>query len=225
MPVKFLKYLWILPLIYLFQACNINDATNIAGPVTYNPTFSVPIGKYTIHFNDIFKDMGLGRTDTISGIDTLDQLWYENNLYTDSLGYYDTTIFADFNLNFINNQQEIIKSVMFRINYKSELPCNSTIQLRFRNSGNIVIDSLFADGPFLIAAADTNRQGIVEFAEQKQKDVFFNKQKINMLQQVSRLELNVHIKTRRSDYKFYKFLSRYIFDIQLGVRVEIEAKI
>jgi hypothetical protein len=225
MPVKLLKYLWILPLIYQIQACNVNDAKNIEGPVTYNPTFSVPIGKDTLHFRDIFRDMNLRLTDTISGTDTLYLLWYKNNLYIDSLGYFDTTIFADFNFNFFNERQEIIKSVMFRINYMSELSCNSTIQLLFEDAGGNVMDSLFADGPLLIAAADTNRQGIVESAEHRQKDVFFSKNKVNMLQQVSRLELKLHIKTGRADNKFYKFLGRYIVYIQLGVRVEIEAKL
>jgi hypothetical protein len=225
MQVNLFKYLWSLPLIILIQSCNVNDAKNIEGPVTYNPTFSLPIGKYTLSFEELFQNMDLKPIDTISGKDTIPKIWFENNFYSDPKGYYDTSLVADFNFNFLNSKMEIIKSVMFRINYMSELPCNSTIQLYFEGNGNIVLDSLFSEGPFLIPAADTNSEGFVENGIHRQKDVFLNKDKMDMLGQVSSLELHMRIITRRSDNEFYKFLARYIVFVQLGVRVEIETEV
>jgi hypothetical protein len=219
MQVKFFKYLWLLPSIAMFQSCNVKDADNVKGPVTYNPSFSVPIGKYNMKFEEVFSHMGLGQNDT------LQLIWFENNFYSDSIGYYDTTIFADFNFDLLNTQDEIIKSIMFRINYMVELPCKSTLQLYFNNNGSNILDSLFANGPLPIEAADTNRDGFVEIARNNQTDVFFISSKIDMLRQVSRLELHLRLLTKRDDNGYYKFLARYIVSVQLGIRVEIETDI
>jgi hypothetical protein len=220
-----LKTVWLSLIILIAISCNTKNADNIEGPVIYNPTFSFPVGTYNLSYDNIFSDMDLPLADTSSDIDSTYLVWFENQFYTDSTGIYDTTIVTYFDFNFLKNDQELVKSIMFRLNYKSELPSDSHIQLYFTNASGIRMDSLFADGPFLIEAADTNTEGFVESAETLQQDIYFDESKVSMLQLVDRLELSVGIETHRSTVEFFKYLARYNMYFQLGIRVELEAEL
>jgi hypothetical protein len=217
------NFWWQICILLLVISCYTKDADNIEGPVVYNPTFSFPVGTYNLTYDNIFNDMDLPLTDT-AGVDSLHLIWYEENYYLDTIGQYDTTIITDFNFDFIENDQEVIKSIMFRINYFSELPSKSYMQVYFNGIGGIRMDSLFSDGPLLMEPADTNLQGFVESAELKQKDIYFDESKLDMLQQVDQIEFQVGIQTRRNDIEYFKYLARYRIYIQMGIRVELEAE-
>jgi hypothetical protein len=224
MQLKLLRYLCIFSIIPLLECCNVRDANNIEGPVTYNPVFSFPVGTYNLNSKELFSKMNLNKINTVSETDTA-LIWYENSFYCDKNGYYDTHIFSDFNFRFLDNQQEIIKSIMFRVNSLSELPCKSTLQIYFINFGIHALDSLFLVEPLTLVPADTNTDGFVDFAYPVQNDILFDKEKIAMLQQVTRLGWHLRIWTKRSDKEYYKFLDRYKVYFQTGIRVEIETDV
>jgi hypothetical protein len=209
--------------ILLAFSCNTKDADNVEGPVVYNPTISFPIGTYNLTCDKIFSNMDLPLTDTVEA-DSLYLLWFEDQFYNDTLGQYDTTIITTFSFDFTNNDEEVIKSILFRFNYLSELPSKSYLQLYFDGVAGMRMDSLFSDGPLLVEPADTNAEGFVESADLRQKDVYFDESKLDMIRQVEQIELNVGIQTRRSDIEYFKYLARYRIYVQLGVRVEFEAE-
>ena len=205
-----------------FVACNIKDVGNTEGPITYNPTFSFPIGTYNLTYDDIFANMDLPPADTALA-DSLFLVWFEDNFYTDTIGYYDTTITFNFSFNFLAAEQEYIKSILFRINYLSELPSRSYMQVYFNGALGNRADSLFLDGPLMIEPADTNADGFVEHAELQQKDILFDESRLDLLLTTYQIELQVGIQTRKSDVEYFKYLARYKLYIQMGMRVELEA--
>lgn len=220
----FISYAWLAFMIMLAYSCNIKKAGDIEGPVIYNPTFSFPVGTYTLSYDNLFSNMDLPLADT-AGADSLYLVWFEEHFYKDSIGQYDTTLLINFTFDFLSYDQETIKSILFRINYMSELPSESYLQVYFDEPSGLRMDSLFLDGPLLIEAADTNTQGFVQSAPMRQKDVFFDKTRLDILRITNRLEFHIGIKTRRNEIEYYKYLARYKLFIQMGIRVELETEL
>jgi hypothetical protein len=222
MKMKVKKLIGYCIIVFFCFACNIKNAGIIEGPVVYNPTFSFPVGYYNLLFENIFTNMDLPQGDT-AGADSLYLVWVEDQFYKDTIGHYDTTIVVNFNFNFLENNRETIKSILFRINYLSELPSESYLQVYFDGPAGNRMDSLFLDGPLLLEPADTNNQGFVENAHTNQRDVFFDDSRFDMLLETTQLELQVGIQTRRNDIEYFKYLESYKLYIQMGIRVELEA--
>jgi hypothetical protein len=223
MKLKSKTVIFILVFATLFTAACLDDFNRYNDPVLYTPTYSIPIGPLNYSLEDIMPpgslDFPIMDTSLIG--DSIPLIIYNDTLFFENpkTGY-DTMFTGPMDLSSISPNMEYTQSLMFRMNYSNEIPTDMGVQLYFYIGAQLV-DSLFEDGAFLISQAIPEINGNNTIPYTGREDIYVDSTRIDNLLQVNNFLLSIHIDTYQEDQDIIHLYSRFGFDLQLAVRVNL----
>jgi len=179
---------------------------------SWNPSFSIAVGQTSLAMNDEsgFNTLLLNDLDLSGYPDWIDEIDIEME-YTMP---FDMQGIADFS-------EEIIR-VMFRLNIDNGFPAEAYAQLYFLDINDLVVDSVFLNGPLSFDAAKVNSEGEITSTNHTQNDIIFENDKIDNLSTVRNVLIQGGINNLSLDTTLIDFYPNYSVDIQMGVQVEVK---
>jgi hypothetical protein len=216
--MKKLKYIKIYPLfsvLLAFTACIDENITHVSEDMDITSGFSIPGGPLTYSINNYLESL-----DTI--VTTADDsLFYNDTLYPNYLDYLIRIDNEDFDFTRLSDNLDHIESIMFRLIVTNGYPTKAITQIYFTDDINLIIDSLFADGPYVLPSAPVNNEGKVTSPYEEIVDIYMSSDFIDHMPDIRNMLIHSVIYTKRDDIRHVKFYSDYVFKINIAARVLI----
>ena len=211
--------------VFAFNCCIDKNATDIESTIEYQADFSLPVGVDTITLGQLVQTVSLVPIPDKVDKDTVKYFLYDS-VYYYSPGTLTDSITAALNLTAFENDTAEITSLMFRINASNFIPAEFMVQLYFADSHNVIIDSLYDDGPFRLDPAQTDDSGNVIASWEVMKDDHLSPQKIEKLTDMKSVILSsTMIIPDSSNDPVIPFYPDQSLWIQVGIRVGLKMTI
>lgn len=179
---------------------------------SWNPSFSIAVGQTSLSMSDEsgFNTTLLDDLDLSGYPDWIDEIDVEMEYVMP----FDMEGIADFS-------EEIIR-VMFRLNIDNGFPAEAYAQVYFMDINDIVVDSVFLNGPLSFDPATVNSEGEITNVNHSQNDIVFENDKIDNLSTVRNVLIQGWVNNLSLDTTLVDFYPNYSVDIQMGVQVEVK---
>jgi hypothetical protein len=227
MNYKLLKLLLaFLGLAAILYSCMDDDLTDINSTLEYEAEFSLPVGVDTLLLEQLVQSVILIPVPDYVDKDTVRYFFYDSTFYY-SPGTLSDSISAPLILTPFKNDTAEIVSLMFRLNAANLIPAEFRIQIYFADSNNVILDSLYNDGPFILDPALTDESGIVTGLWEVLKDNTLPPEKIDKLMDMTHviLDTKMIIPDSSLDTVPIPFYHDQSLWIQVGVRVGLKLTI
>lgn len=196
------KFFFGLLVAILLVACVKNDYTQISTRIVWNPNFSVPLGKSYFSASDLTP---------VNGVNFFDV----NNTF-----FVADTIPFDFSELFINT--ESINYVMFRTYVENGFPAKLSAQAYFIDGANSIVDSVYADGPILLSAADVDSEGNLLSTIEITTDEYRSDSGVDILEGVRKVWIKVWVYDFDPGGLSLDDLEEYFIKLEIGFQTDVE---
>jgi hypothetical protein len=206
--------------LFLAGACY-KDLVRETDTVYYKPTYSIPIGPLSYTLEDIMPPVALDSLvqDTASIPDSIPLIWYNDEFFfINPPAGHDTSIVELFDISSFSEDAEYTRSLMIRVNYVNGLPVAMEYQLFFLDANDIVLDSMFLEGPLSIDRAGTDENGLVIAPNSGRVERFFDTDDIPIIMQTRKIQITIHLDTYREDEAVLRLFSTDGIDLELAMR-------
>jgi hypothetical protein len=200
------------PLLLLFTvSCIKKDFKQVSTDVTFNPTYSLPIGRVTNTIYDFIPE-----SEFICNIDTAlindsIRLIETDGCYIPLPGYtFQHETFKTFDFSTLEEELQNAKMIMFVINYKSGFPCQAHVTANFNSTRDNTLFTLF--DPELLISPGEDDQTIVELTGEE----------IDQLPDVRYIQIITTIDISELNQKVIVFDPEDTIDVQIGLKAELE---
>lgn len=159
--------------------------------------------------------------DSIGVLDSLgfDSLYYNNELrylLQEKIPLKDD---YDFDFDSINDDYDIIDSMLFKVNIKNGFPTDAYVQIYLIDSVDNIIDSLFSESLSFFQGAEIDKDEKVINPTNVNFDVNLSRERIDNLKNAKNVLFNVNLSIKSEDIETVKFFSSYEIYIKLGLRI------
>ncbi|MBN1415836.1 MAG: hypothetical protein JW973_12100 [Bacteroidales bacterium] len=209
----------ILLVLLIVWGCIDENITQVSEDLEITSSYSIPVGPLTYDINDYLENL-----DSLN-VPWPDSLYYNDTLYPNYRSYLIRDDIKSFNFNQITENLDIIEAIMFRLIISNGYPTGALTQVYFADGDNVYVDSLFADGPYLIPPAAVDNEGIVTAPYEEIRDVYMSPYLINHLEDIRLIIIESTIFTTRPDILHVKFYSHYCFNLHIAVRIRLRFNI
>jgi hypothetical protein len=202
-------------LAFTIAGCIDENIFKVSKDVEIAPSYSIPLGPVSFNINDYLESL-----DTIS-IPWPDSLYFNDTL----LPNYQSMVIRDenklYNFSQIAKNLDMVESVMFRLMFSNGYPTPAIIQVYFADDDHNRIDSVFADGPYLLEPAALDDSGLVTAPFQDIQDVYMSPEFMDALDEVCYIIIESTVYTTRPDIPQVKFYSGYAFNVNIAARIQL----
>lgn len=229
--VKYLLPLLILPLIFC-NACikDIQELQEIED-MSYNPSFSVPIGLLSYTLEEIMPPDSLYNfviPDTLiqaGNLDTLILLYNDDRVFfRPELGY--TSYFSEqVSFSNLSEQTENVEYAMLKTIVSNKIPVAIDVQGYLLNDSDQIVDSLISTGSAYIPAPEANEEGLIDEPTEHTIYTHFYSEKVDDLMDVTEIRVYVHLETYAQDIDTVRVYSENGIDLQIALRGDLKIPI
>ncbi len=208
------KILHIVPflLLFIFYACVKKDFKQVSSNVTFNPTYSLPIGIVSHNIYDFAPEYVFDCSlDTADFSDTLRFIESEGCFVPVINDTYTHTSLKIFDFSTLEDELENAIMIMFIINYQSLFPCQAQVAANFNDADRNTLFTLF-DWPELM---------ILPF-ENDRTMVILTQTEMDALPDVRFIEIITTIDISNISQRVIVFDPDDTIDVQIGLKAELE---
>ena len=195
--------------------------------LSYDPSFSVPIGSLDYLLEDIMPP------DSLFDYEIPDSLIQAGNLDTMILLYNDDLLFFQppvgytacfrepVNFSNLSPQMENLRSAMLKTIIRNSLPLSIEVQGYLLGNNEQIIDSLISTGRMEIPAPLTDENGVV--AEPAEATIYahYNSDKTDALMDVNEILIYMHLDTYVEDRDTLRVYSWNGLELEIGLRADL----
>ena len=207
-----------------FNSCIDENATDIDPTIIYDAEFSLPLGSDTLLMEQLVQTVTLIPILGDFDKDTIPYFLYDSVYYYSPESLSDSTS-APLILTPFESDTATITSLMFRMNVTNLIPAEFLIQVYFADSNNIILDSLYEDGPFRLDPAQTDEYGNVIGLWEILKDDNLPPEKIEKISDMTNVILSSTMIIPDSSTDSIPFYPDQSLWIQVGIRVRLKMTI
>ncbi len=206
---------------FLFSCVKEEVSQIESGHFTWTPDLAIPFGSPEIPMDEYVRLLpDFDSIADITGYDSALLIYFNQHYYNNPITLtYSKTI--DYNFSSQTDNLEYFTSASFRINAINRIPASISLQVYFK-AQSVVLDSLFRN-PLVIESAKVNEEGVVVSAfETWKNDAEFDSDKIELLSQVTNIEIYTKLTLPITKTIFIHYFSSQDVWIQLGGRFKLK---
>lgn len=196
--------------------------------MSYNPSFSVPIGSISYTLEEIMPPDSLYNfviPDTIiqaGNLDTLILLYDDTRVfYRPELGY--TSYFQEpVNFSTLSTQTQNVEYAMLKTIVSNKIPVAIKVQGYLLDASEQVVDSLIPAGSAYIPAPVANDEGLIEEPTEYTIYTHFYNEQVDALMEVTEIRVYVHLETYAQDIDTVKVYSENGLELQMALRGDLK---
>lgn len=212
--------------IIILNSCVDENITNISDSLDFNSYYSFPVGDVTYSINNYFESLDTLGVDTLQ-VDTLivsssDSVEYNGMFFHNIKPAYDTTILSEFDFSILDEYSDNIRAVTIVLVVTSDFPTEIRTQVYFTDESQVIMDSMYVDGPLIIPAPDIDNNGRPLDRQTVIRYCPLSEDLINNLTDIRYILAYGAVRTIRPDEGVVKFYPEYMLNIHIGARVELE---
>jgi hypothetical protein len=220
-----LFFLGLFILLLGLYSCVDKDLTNIGESVYVDPEYSIPIGNETIYMENLVDDYAgdlIEIPDTLHIYDSLSIFNYDSILYINPL-VLEFEGERTFDFSSLADRTEYITSAMIRTNCINNIPARFEFQVYLYDSGRLLIDSVYNNGPLIVEQAETDSLGQVTKRHELWKhDTYLSQEIIDRLPDVYYVYSTLTVEIENFSATQIKYLNDQWFWSQLGLRIKLD---
>jgi hypothetical protein len=199
----------------MMTGCIDENILEVSKDIEITPSYSFPLGPLAYNINEYLESL-----DTVS-TPWPDSLFYNDTLYPNYFPYLAQNGINYFNFNALVNDIDRIENIMFRMIVSNGYPTLTITQVYFADENQVPLDSAFTDGPHVLQPAAINADGIVTAPDVEIVDVTMSPYFIQNMGNIRYVIIQSIIYTTRSDIPQVKFYTRYAYNINIAVRIQL----
>jgi hypothetical protein len=212
--------------IIILNSCIDENITNISDSLDINSCYSFPIGDVTYSINNYFESLDTLGIDTLQ-VDSLivsstDSVEFNGMYFHNIEPVYDTTIFSEFDFSVLDEYIDNVVAITIVLVVSSDFPTEILIQVYFTDETQVIMDSMYVEGPLIIPAPDLDSNGRPLERQTAIRYCPLSEDLIDNLTDIRYILAYGAVRTIRPDEGVVKFYPEYMLNIHIGARVELE---
>ena len=202
----------------MITGCIDENITRVSEDIEITSRYSIPVGPLTYNINNYLEKLD---SINIPWPGPGDSLYYNDVLYRNYLLYLTRDDAKQFDFSRLSDNLDIVESVMFRLIISNGYPTEAITQVYFADNDFLVMDSLIADGPYVLSPATVNDEGIVTAPYREILDVYMPPDFIDNMVNIRYIIIKSIIYTTRPDIPRVRFYTDYAFNVHIAARIQL----
>jgi hypothetical protein len=126
-----------------------------------------------------------------------------------------------FDLSTLDPRIDSVNRVLFRLNVSNEFPNETMAQAYFLDASNILLDSMFSDGPIALPPGIPIGEGETSEASVVRKDAIFDRERIIALKNATEILFRAVLLNEVIDTTLAPYYPNYSIRMEIGMMVDL----
>jgi hypothetical protein len=193
------------------SSCLKDKPESLPDRLVWNPELAFPIGTdlYGMNAESGF-DTTLFELDPLTGLP----------LWTDQIEVVMEGSIP-FDLSTLDPRIDSVNRVLFRLSVSNEFPNDATAQAYFLDASNLLLDSMFSDGPITLPPGIPIGEGQTSEVSVVRKDAIFDRERIIALENATEILFRAVLLTEDIDTTLVPYYPNYHIRMEIGMMTDL----